>query len=83
MLYVAANKGLVMSKEKYWIGTIGGKDDFGATITTDFVDGKTWNGPWAIMAPSTWKRQGCGKLGLGFGQWYRKQADGRWLKVEG
>jgi hypothetical protein len=67
---------------RYWTGPVGEKDDFGAPITDEFIDGATLQGPWAIMAPSTWKRHGRG-LGSGRGQRYEKQTDGRWLKVEG
>ena len=66
----------------YWTGDVDTKDDFGVLIANEFVDGKTKQGPWAIMAPSSWRRQGVG-LGLGRGQRYKKQADGQWLKVEG
>jgi len=79
-----ALKGLEMPKEIYWIGSdIGPKDDFGFPIDGEFIDGKTRFGPWAIMSPSAWKNNGVGKLGTGYGQRYKKQEDGRWLKVEG
>jgi hypothetical protein len=58
-------------------------DDFGKTIDEQFVDGKTNMGPWAIMTPSSWRLNGVGQLGLGRGQRYERQADDRWLKVEG
>ena len=69
--------------EKYWIGTIPAKDDFGLSISRVMIDGKTKHGPWAIMAPNSWKSHGIGKFGTGLGQKYEKQASGRWLKVEG
>ena len=74
-----------MSKEKYWIGTVGmdEKDDFGFPLDGEFIDGRTRFGPWAIMSLGSWKNNGVGKLGTGFGQRYKKQPDGRWLKVEG
>jgi hypothetical protein len=68
---------------KYWIGDVGSKDDFGQPITNEFIDGKTKMGPWATMSPASWKRYGIGALGTGFGQRYKKQDDGRWLKVQG
>lgn len=73
-------------RKSYWMGSIGPKDDFGVEITDSFVDGKTRMGPWGIMTMESWKRHGVGRLGLGFGQRYKKEeADGRirWLKVEG
>lgn len=49
-----------------------------------FYDAKTKMGPWAIMCPSCFTLgPGYGKLGLGFGQQYTKQADGTWLKTGG
>ena len=68
--------------EKYWTGDVGTEDDFGANIRDEFIDGKTRRGPWAIMTPSSWRIRGVG-LGIGQGQRYKKQPDGRWLKVEG
>jgi hypothetical protein len=73
---------ITMPREKYWIGTIGEKDDFNCPILNEFVDGKTRHGPWAIMAPASYKIYGMG-LGLGRGQRYKKQENGKWLKVEG
>jgi hypothetical protein len=65
------------------MGHIGDEDDFGSPINEEFIDGKTRMGPWANMSPESWKRFGLGRLGLGLGQRYRKQSDGKWLKIEG
>jgi hypothetical protein len=54
----------------------------GITIKDCFIDGKTQLGPWAFMSPEGHAVAGVG-LGTGYGQKYRKQPDGRWLKVEG
>jgi hypothetical protein len=62
--------------------TIGPKDDFGKVITDEFIDGSTRTGSWAIMSPMSHQMHGRG-LGLGRGQRYKKQEDGKWLKVEG
>lgn len=70
-------------KPKYWIGTVGEADDFGDVITNEFIDGRTDRGPWAIMSPRSFDVFGGGMLGTGHGQRYRKQEDGKWLKVEG
>jgi hypothetical protein len=67
-------------KEKHWCGPVPGFDDFGYPIADTFVDGRTSKGPWAIMAPKTHSIHGKG-LGQGCGQMYRKQEDGRWLKI--
>lgn len=68
--------------KKYWMGTVREKDDFEQPITDTFFDGKTVMGPWATMSPTSWRKYGCG-TGLGHGQKYQKQEDGRWLKVAG
>lgn len=71
------------AQSKYWIGDVGPKDDFGANIDKVFYDGRTRQGPWAIMCVKSWRAYGVGKTGTGYGQRYEKQEDGRWLKVEG
>ncbi len=67
---------------KQWFGEVPEKDSFGEPITTTFIDGATFSGPWAIMTPRSFKMLGVG-LGLGRGQKYEKQNGGVWLKVEG
>lgn len=70
--------------KRFWIGPVADLDDFGVMITDEFIDGRTMPfGPWAIMAPGSWRLHGSPRLGAGWGQRYRRQADGRWLKVEG
>jgi hypothetical protein len=69
-------------EKRYWMGSVPGADDFGAEIADAFVDGKTVHGPWAIMTPASHRQHGVG-LGQGRGQRYSRQADGRWLKIEG
>jgi hypothetical protein len=68
---------------KYWYG---GPPEFcdmgGEPITDFFVDGKSKMGPWGFMCASCHSRYGYG-LGTGKGQSYKKQPDGRWLKVGG
>jgi hypothetical protein len=68
---------------KFWMGHVDRNDDFGDMIAKEFIDGKTTLGPWGIMTPKNWRRHGIGRLGLGCGQRYEKQTDGRWMKVEG
>jgi hypothetical protein len=72
-----------MVKEVYWSSKLPPKDDFGDTYVGVMIDGKTKMGPWANMTPTSWKRHGIGRLGTGYGQKYKRQSDGRWLKVEG
>jgi hypothetical protein len=73
-------------KRKYkadkWLGEVPKKDDFGAPITDEFIDGKTAMGPWGIMSPRTFRQMGTG-LGMGKGQRYKKNPQGEWEKVEG
>ena len=70
-------------RQRFWMGEVPGFDDFGNPIEKEFVDGKTRFGPWAFMTPAAFSSNGLGRLGTGFGQRYEKQANGRWLKVEG
>jgi hypothetical protein len=71
------------SSQRFWLGPVGPKDDFGNDIKDEMIDGRTKQGPWALMSPASWKTKGIGRFGTGFGQRYRKLGDGRWLKVEG
>jgi hypothetical protein len=68
---------------KYWMGDLPEKDDFGIKYEKVMYDGKTRQGPWANMSQRSWDVHGCGKLGTGYVQKYAKQDDGRWLKVAG
>lgn len=72
-------------KNKYWTSPVGGFDDFGNQITDIIIDGKTNKGPWATMSEESWKHFGGtgGKFGIGLGQKYQKQSDGKWLMIEG
>ena len=51
-------------------------------IVDSFIDGKTIYGSWAVMDTGCHKKLGMG-LGIGKGQQYDRQQDGRWMKVEG
>ena len=46
-----------------------------------FVDGKTQWDCWACMCKDCWEMHGEG-LGVGLGQMYGRQADGRWRKLD-
>lgn len=71
-----------IASAKYWNGTVGDKDDFGDKIKDIIIDGKTNMGPWGLMTERSFSRHGVG-LGLGKGQKYKKQSNGKWLKIEG
>jgi len=68
--------------DKFWMGTVSDKDDFGVPIENEFIDGKTRGGPWAIMTPRSFRQHGSG-IGQGRGQKYQKQPDGKWKKIDG
>jgi len=71
-------------EKRYWVGRVSERDDFGNPIKDQFIDGvMRGRGSWAIMTPAAFRVFGVGKLGTGYGQRYKKQADGKWLKVEG
>jgi hypothetical protein len=72
---------IVKEQDKFWMGTVSDNDDFGKPIVDTFIDGKTTMGPWANMNPDSFKQHGVG-LGMGKGQLYRKQPDGKWKKIE-
>lgn len=69
--------------EVYWLGKLTKFDDFGLPYKDIMIDGRTIRGPWANMTEQSWRVHGVGRLGTGYGQKYKKQADGRWLKIEG
>lgn len=70
---------------KYWAGDPPRKCDTCSTpIDKIFYDAKTQMGPWGFMCPSCQKLgPGFDKLGLGWGQEYTKQPDGKWMKTGG
>jgi hypothetical protein len=71
-------------EKKYWVSPVGATDDFGYPVKDEIIDAPTVEGPWALMTPESWKdNRMYHKLGTGFGQRYKKQSDGKWLKVEG
>lgn len=72
----------LMGEPVYWLSKVPDLDDLGNPIHDEFVDGATIYGPWALMTPECHSAQGRG-LGTGRGQRYKRQPDGRWLKIEG
>ena len=54
-----------------------------ARLGAVMYDGKTKHGPWAIMGEAAWKLYGCGRLGAGFGQKYRRNEAGEFYISEG
>ena len=78
-----------MGYQPFWMGTVPPKCDFCLTqITTKFIDGAVPRqlhrlyGSWAYVCPSCFSNEGM-TLGIGRGQEYTRQADGRFLKTGG
>jgi hypothetical protein len=82
---VRKNELKLRKKPVYWTGHVGVVDDFGDKIKDELFDAPTIDGGrWALMTRQTWVVYGrTTKLGTGLGQRFKKQDDGRWLKVEG
>jgi len=53
-----------------------------ASVKGEFYDAKHKTGPWAIMCKPCHRLEGVG-YGVGLGQLYKRQADGRWLQIKG
>lgn len=67
-----------------WSGTVGDCDVCDAPIGPDLYDMKTKQGPWACMCNRCAMHGiGIGRLGIGLGQHYRKEADGKYYLVSG
>jgi hypothetical protein len=69
--------------DKFWVGELPDVDDFEKPYTDVMYDGKTKMGYWANMNEKSWKMYGCGQLGTGYGQKYRRTPEGNWIKVAG
>lgn len=80
---VLRHKMAVADKKVYWLGNLGPTDNYGSKYGNIMYDAKTKFGYWANMSEDSWKEFGIGKLGIGLGQKYEKQDNGRWLKIEG
>ena len=55
-------------------------------LQLEYIDGRIWGKTtWANMCPACWKKEGYPKLGVGFGQLYRRPStkDLSWTKVQG
>ncbi|MCA2510528.1 MAG: hypothetical protein IM561_09110 [Microcystis sp. M60BS1] len=68
---------------KYWNSHVPQYDDFGDLIKDIIIDGRTTQGPWALMTPKSWEKHTFQRFGVGYAQKYEKQSDGKWLKTEG
>jgi hypothetical protein len=68
-------------KPKYWLGEVTKCDVCGGDFGRSMHDASV-RGHWANVCDACFSDEGC-STGTGHGQSYRKQADGRWLKVAG
>lgn len=67
--------------KKYWLGGTN-CDMCQQPIKKELFDAKTTMGPWGTLCKTHYEELGVG-LGVGSGQRYEEQQDGRWLLVEG
>lgn len=58
-------------------------DITGEPLGSVMYDGKTRRGPWACMSERGWEREGCGRVGPGFAQKYRRNEEGQFYLSEG
>jgi hypothetical protein len=73
-----------MSDPVYWLSPVGERDDFGRLYGGVMYDAATTAGSWACMSEISWiMHRRYTTLGMGLGQRFEKQGDGRWLKTEG
>jgi hypothetical protein len=66
----------------YWAGAVSACEYCKRPIGNTMVDGRLRTGPWAVLDLRCHREHGVG-VGVGKGQVYKRQEDGRWLKVEG
>jgi hypothetical protein len=72
-----------MARQKFWMGIPPTHCQLCQyEFRTHFIDAKTIHGPWGFLCEECHENYGHG-FGLGKGQRYHKQEDGRWLKVTG
>lgn len=72
---------------RYVSAELANEDDFQDRFTHRegeiVYDARTKSGPWAMMTEKSWKKHGIGQLGLGLGQKYQRDSEGRLMKMEG
>lgn len=76
---------MTANRQVFWTGKAPTHcDTCGAGITKTFYDAATAFGPFGFMCPTCHHLgPGLGRLGVGKGQEYTQQADGKWLKTAG
>ena len=74
-----------MSRPRYWTGTVPENCQVSGEPMGDVMYDASLpshGGRWANINQATFERHGC-RVGLGLGQRYERQEDGRWLKTAG
>jgi hypothetical protein len=71
-----------MARKVYWLSPLKDCDICHNPFGNIMIDGKTRQGPWGNLCERCHTVFGVG-LGLGRGQKYEKQTDGKWLKIGG
>lgn len=71
-----------MALPSYWTGFVGKDDISGKPFNGVMYDAKIPGEGWANINQETFDAYGC-KLGVGFGQRFELQDDGRWLCTAG
>lgn len=66
----------------WWTGEVPARDDLGRPLRGVMYDARTRIGPWALLCQESYDLVGMG-LGVGLGQRYEQQPDGRWLQTAG
>ena len=72
------------TKQVFWLGSapkcdIGNSHELNGVFFDARIPGYN---QWGLVCPACASRFGV-KLGTGYGQKYKEQPDGRWLKIEG
>ena len=71
------------NKQIYWASAVTKNcQACGRVLHSAFYDARLKDGVWGIVCDPCFQIRGVG-LGVGRGQRYTKQADGRWLKTGG
>ena len=69
-----------MTNKVYWQHVVHSCDLCGSPLREIFVDGRVHGGSsWAIHCSGCW---GVRRTGVGLGQMYRRQEDGKWLRLD-
>ena len=77
-MLVAVQKG-----QTYWTSNVpAGCQLTGGAFNGVMFDARTSNGQWGLLCTQTFEDLEC-RLGIGLGQRYERQADGRWLCTAG